>query len=187
MLRTFVAVEIAHPLRDAVDELVGSLRASTAPVKWVRPENLHLTLKFLGNVEESKVDEIAGAIIRASEGTAPFEIALSGVGAFPNLKRPRVLWVGISKGKDELVSLSQKIEDELTELGFEKEKRGFSPHLTIGRLRREGRPGDLPDRLGVQFKTGECTIGRVRLMKSTLTPQGPVYEELRQAVLKKKG
>jgi 2'-5' RNA ligase len=187
MIRTFIAVKIAKPLAEAVDGLVSELRTSNENVKWVAPENLHLTLKFLGNVEESRVDEIAGAILQASEGIGPFEISLRGVGAFPNERRPKVVWVGIEKGRESLVSLSQQIEDRLEALGFEREKRRFSPHLTIGRLRRGGRPGDLPDRLGIEFDGGECSVDRICLMKSTLTPQGPIYEELRQAILKEEG
>jgi 2'-5' RNA ligase len=186
MLRMFIAVKVAQSLREAVSGLIDGLRSSGGDVKWVKPENLHLTLKFLGNVDEARVDEIEKAVSRASDETAPFEISLSGVGAFPAPKRPRVIWVGVLEGKDTLVSLSERIEDRLAVIGFEKEKRGFSPHLTVGRLRRGGRPGDLPDRLGVQFDTAACTVQRIYLMKSTLTPRGPIYEELRQVVLEEK-
>jgi len=186
MLRTFVAVSVADALKEAVADLIDSLKTAGADVKWVKPENLHLTLKFLGDVDEARVDEIARAISIGSEGTESFDISLAGVGAFPSVRRPKVVWVGVDRGKDFLVSLSERVEDRLALLGFEKEKRKFSPHLTIGRLRREGRPGDLPNRLAVQFDGGECRIDRVRLMKSTLTPQGPTYEELRQIILKSK-
>ena len=184
MVRTFIAVRVSDSVRQSLADLIGELRNSGADVKWVAPENLHLTMKFLGNVLETRVDEMAEAVSRACEGISPFEMSLEGVGAFPSIRRPKVVWVGVIKGKDVLINLNKNIEAELEPIGFERERRRFSPHLTIGRLRREGRPGDLADRLSMEFNGGECVVESVYLMKSTLTPKGPIYEELKHATLK---
>lgn len=182
-MRAFVAIKITSDQRMAVGDLIGDLKTSSADVKWVKPENLHLTLKFLGNMDESRVGDVAEAVRGACQGITPFEISLRGTGAYPSVRRPRVVWVGIENGRDSLLSLNENIENRLETVGFQKEKRSFSPHLTIGRLRRNGRPGNLSDRLGVHFDGGECVIDRVLLMKSTLTPEGPIYEELGETVL----
>jgi 2'-5' RNA ligase len=163
--------------------LIGQLRESRADVKWVTPANAHLTLKFLGDVDEEKIDEIAGKVSAACRGTRPFKMSLAGLGAFPNGRRPSVIWVGVEEGREFLSDLNEKIEKELEKMGFEREKRKFSPHLTIGRLRRQGQPGDLKDRLTADYRGGDSTVDRVFLMKSTLTPKGPIYEELRETTL----
>jgi len=184
MVRTFIAVKVSDSVRESLTNLIGDLGDSGADVKWVAPENLHLTMKFLGNVLETKIDEVAAAVSRACEGISRFGISLEGVGAFPSIRRPKVVWVGVIKGKDVLINLNKNIEAELEPIGFERERRRFSPHLTIGRLRREGRPGDLADRLSMEFNGGECIVDSVYVMKSTLTPKGPIYEELKHATLK---
>jgi 2'-5' RNA ligase len=184
MIRTFIAVKISDSVRKTLAGLIDDLKRSHADVKWVVPDNLHLTLKFLGDVDESRVGEVGDTVSQACSGVGPFDMSLAGLGAFPNVKRPRVIWVGIVKGKDILASLSETIEKQLESMGFPREERGFSAHLTIGRFRREGRPGDLADRLSVAFDCGECIVDRVYLMKSTLTPKGPIYEELQHFPLK---
>jgi 2'-5' RNA ligase len=183
VIRTFIAVKISESSRHSLSELIGQLRESRADVKWVTPENAHLTLKFLGDVDEKKIDEIAGRVSAACQGTRPFKMSLTGLGAFPNARRPSVIWVGVDEGRDSLADLNEKIERELEKMGFERERRKFSPHLTIGRLRRQGQPGDLGDRLTAEYGGGDSTVDRVFLMKSTLTPKGPVYEELRETIL----
>ncbi len=183
MIRTFIAVKISDSSRKSLSELIERLRESRADVKWVTPENVHLTLKFLGDVDERKVDEISGKVSDACKGTRPFEMSLKGLGAFPNARRPSVIWVGVDDGREDLADLNGKIERELEAIGFEREKRKFSPHLTIGRLRRDGRQGDLKDRLSADFNGGDSTVDRVIVMKSMLTPKGPIYEELRETVL----
>ncbi|MFQ5907007.1 MAG: RNA 2',3'-cyclic phosphodiesterase [bacterium] len=183
MVRTFIAVQISDTVRENLANLIADLRSACADVRWVSPENLHLTLKFLGDLEEKRIDEVAQAVSRACRGFAPFAMSLQALGAFPSPKGPRVVWVGVVKGKDDLISLNESIETELEQMGFEKEKRKYSPHLTIGRLRREGRPVDLADILSVGFDGGECVVDRVCVMKSTLTPRGPVYEELQRTIL----
>jgi len=184
MVRTFIAIQISDTMRRNLANLIADLKNTSGAVRWVSPENLHLTLKFLGNVEEKKTEDIGQGVSNACKGSAPFAMSLKSLGAFPSTRRPRVVWVGVAKGKDDLISLNEKIETQLEQIGFEKEKRKFSPHLTIGRLKREGRPGDLADRLSVEFDGGECEVERVCVMKSTLTPSGAIYEELQHTTLK---
>ena len=134
-IRTFVAIELPEEVKEKIFEVQNSLRQERADVTWVRREGMHLTLKFLGDVEVGTIDAVAAAVTAACRGTKELAISVEKVGGFPNLRRPRVLWVGMEEPTGELQRLQAKIETELASLGFEKEKRKFSPHLTIGRVK----------------------------------------------------
>src|SRR3989338_2661620 len=134
-IRAFIAVEIDPETRQKISELISKLKKSNSDVKWITEDQMHLTLKFLGNIDNSKVQDISNALSSISNNFKSFAITLSGIGAFPNLNHPRVIWLGIDKGMDALKNLSERIENEMEKLGFEKENRGFTPHLTLGRLR----------------------------------------------------
>ncbi len=174
MFRAFIAVEV--PFTEELKNLWGEVKASGARVKMVEPENVHITLKFLGNIPENLVPEILKAITKSCSGISPFKVSLTGCGAFPTPNRPRVVWVGVSEGEEELKRIAYSLEKELSKLGFEKEKREFVPHLTIARVK--GSIGKLPEviRRNANKKFGEFEVKEVRLMKSTLTPTGPIYE-----------
>ena len=179
MIRTFIAVEISEPIREQISALVDVLRAKGSKVSWVRPENLHLTLKFLGDVEEDRIDDVVKGTQEATKGMQPFTLSFSGLGVFPGFKRPRVIWVGVNKGSDSLGRLQRKIEEELVRRGFEREKRRFSPHLTIGRVRTPQGINELMSVIrGGEFTSEETTVERVVVMKSDLSPTGAVYSPL---------
>ena len=185
-VRTFVAVEINAANRACADELIQWLRAAPAEVKWVDVENLHLTLKFLGDVSARETGRVCEAVGRGAAAVEPFEFELRGAGAFPHPGRPRTLWLGAGKGEQEMVALHDQVEAALVTLGFRKEHRRFRPHLTIGRVRRGG-PGVAElGRLVKQhadFAAGRLSVRQATVFSSQLTPSGPIYEALGRAKL----
>ena len=153
-------------------------------MRWVRPEGIHLTLKFLGEIDPNIVDQILEAVDRAVQGSAPFTLALSEIGAFPSLYVPRVIWVGLKGDLDALRELQKRIDEEVhLAVGFPKEARAFTPHLTLGRM-RDNAPGEERRRAGksmteVAWETDVLwQVNEVNLIRSTLTPSGAVYDVL---------
>ncbi len=185
-VRTFVAVEIGAENRQAAGRLIQSLRGAGADVKWVAPENLHLTLKFLGDVPNERLAEVCRAVEQAAGAQAPFVLELRGAGAFPNAARPRVIWLGTGEGTEPSISLAEAVEQALEGLGFRREARRFHPHLTLGRMRRSGPGVSALARLlkeHAEFDAGRAEINQTVVFSSQLTRSGPVYEPLAHARL----
>jgi len=186
-LRCFIAIETPVDIQDAISEAIWPLKnLAQESIKWVLPENIHLTLKFLGNTPEGKIDSIEAALTRTTEGFSPIEGEIKGAGAFPSLRRPRVFWVGL-ECPPALLELKTRLERELAALGFTPDDRPFSPHLTVGRIKR-GTP--LPTRrLAAAMEQlaatsfGTMDVREILLMKSGLRPGGPVYTRLFSARL----
>lgn len=182
-IRAFIAVELPHAVSDALSSVQGGLRAERHPyVKWVDPGGIHLTLKFLGNIDAGNVSAITAAIARAAQGVSPFRLGLGGLGAFPNPRRPNVIWVAVTGDVERLASLQKGIDRLLVPLGFSAESRPFTAHLTLGRLRQTASPPER-QRIGeslITIQPGEVTfeVGEVSLMRSTLTPSGALYSRL---------
>ena len=176
-IRSFFAVTIEEEVAARIAEAQAELKKSEAGVKWVDPGSLHLTLKFLGGVEASAIPDLIEAAGKALAGAGAFALRAAGLGAFPSESRPRVVWAGITGGKEALCELAERIEQACEEQGFPREKRPFSAHLTLGRVRREGRVGDLPERIrrAGTAEFGETKVDRVVLMESRLHPEGPEY------------
>ena len=155
-------------------------------MKWVEPHNLHLTLKFLGDVPEREIAEVCRAVQRGAAEVKRFELEVRGAGAFPNAARPRTVWLGAGAGAEQMVMLHDRVEVPLAELGYREEHRRFQSHLTIGRVRGGG-PGiaELGKLLQqhADFMAGRMTVGKVTVFSSTLTPAGPIYEVLGTAPL----
>ena len=188
-IRAFVAIELPEQVRSVLNQLQNNLRRSkAASVKWAGPEGIHLTLKFLGNVDASEMPKLKEALSGAVGGIAPFKLELSNPGAFPNIHAPRVVWVGVGGEMETLQTLHNNVERELAPLGFSPEERSFSPHLTLGRM-REGSTADDRRCLGgavASLKVGEkptFEVGALSLMRSTLTPRGAIYSCLASFVL----
>ena len=182
-MRTFVCIEIPASIRQRIDLLQEELRSIKAQVSWTKPGNIHLTLKFLGDVEASRIDRVHNAVARAVKGIGPFDIVVEGAGCFPSPRNPRVLWIGLSWIPEALKQLFARIDDELAREGFPKEKRKFSPHLTIGRIREPGSGKGVAQALierGFAAETFEAT--EVIVMRSDLKPTGSIYTP--QAVVK---
>lgn len=177
-IRTFVAVETSEPVRRRAEELIGLLRAAGADVKWVERQNMHLTLKFLGDVPSAEAPQVCEAVQNAVAAAQPFEMRLSGAGAFPRPNRPRTVWLGVSEGEESLAALHKGVEKALQKLGYEKEGRRFEPHLTLGRVRGIGPATVELGRLIQQhadFDAGRCPVGEVVVFSSQLRPRGPIY------------
>jgi len=184
-IRAFIAVDIPPLVRERIRSFQLPLRAIPADIKWVRPENMHVTLKFLGDIAAGRVPEILHAIQDIAVSRRPFRVSLCGTGAFPDGSRPRVLWIGIENGHAALSRLAESIEQKFAILGFEREKRAFSAHLTLGRVRsREGFTEVIAAMERRVFQTDPYRIEDVVLYGSELKPSGPVYTELGRVQLK---
>jgi len=189
VVRSFVAIDLPAGVRAELTSLEEKLKARRHPfVKWVDPESMHLTLKFLGNVAADSIPQIVGAVSGVAPMHSPFKLQVADTGAFPNWQRPQVVWVGVGGELDRLNSLQKGLESVLSPLGFPPESRPFSAHLTLGRLRDRVTPDDrrrfAEFAQTVEFKTSlSFEVNAIRLMKSQLTPAGPIYSELAVARL----
>jgi len=179
-MRLFLAIPIDKQILDTLAGVVDKLRGSRGPVRWVRPEGMHLTLKFLGDTAEDRVEPLVQAVTGICQDVVPFPISVTGAGAYPNLRRPRVLWAGVVENSHTLKRLVKNVEEETEKLGWEPEKRGFSPHITIGRVK-----GNMNiSRLTIAVKEikdehwGDQEVGEMVLYSSKLQPGGAVYEEV---------
>jgi 2'-5' RNA ligase len=184
-IRSFVAIELPDEARTALSDLQGSLKAQVPPktVRWVRPESIHLTLQFLGDVAPSQIEAIADALRGTCANQPPFMCQLRELGVFPNPRRPRIVWIGVTEPSGALKALQKKVTLALEPLGFEPERRPFTPHLTVGRAdRRASRPeltqlGELITHSSVGT-IAQISVQHVTLMKSDLRPTGAVYTPL---------
>lgn len=183
--RSFVAVLLDASLKDEIARTQEELKATGADVKWVAPQTFHFTLKFLGGVEEEKIEEITQAAEAVAAQFPPFSLSLAGLGAYPDLSAPRVIWVGTGEGARDLTELAQRTEAALEPMGFEREKRPFSAHLTLGRVRSPRRRRELSQAIqqAGEPSFGEMQVDRIWLMKSDLTPKGAIYTGLREMPL----
>lgn len=179
-MRLFIAVEISEEIKREIVKITDKFKEAGADVKWVRPEGMHLTLKFLGEVDETRKDKIVDILKPISKTKSPFIITFQGLGAFPDLKRPRVIWIGAEKGKEELKNIAEEIEGPLSEMGFSKEKREFSPHLTLGRVKSNRGIKEL-----VSLLTGcndlilsELNADKISLIQSILKREGSEYKSV---------
>lgn len=185
ILRAFIAIELDQSVRAGLDQLQRRLRAEPISgfVRWVAPSSMHLTLKFLGDVDSARVPGVLAALQTACAGVAPFDLAVRGAGCFPNFQHPNVVWAGLTGQVQAATLLAQRIESECAQLGFEPEERPFSPHLTLGRVKREAgsserqQLGDLVRRLNIN-QLGQVHADLVHLMRSELRPSGAVYSSL---------
>jgi len=187
VIRAFVAVDLEPQTVQKIAETIARLRPRMPVIRWLPPTNFHLTLKFLGDIEEAKVAPIAAALERELYPFSCFTINAKGLGVFPDLKRPRILWVGLVGG--ELNALASTAEKALVPFGFAAEKKTFTPHLTIGRWRQfNGSPKELGDEIekwrGHDF--GRSNVDEVILFQSVLKPEGAVYRPLKTVALTKK-
>ncbi len=184
-MRLFIAVNLPPDERARLEREALALRAARLPVRWVAADALHLTLKFLGEVADARVGEVEKAMMEVAARSAPFRLELGGLGAFPNLRSPRVVWVGV-QAPPELARLAAALEDAMAGLGFSRENRPFSPHLTLGRAERDARGGDfraLPA-LAAKFDfRAEVEARSADLMRSHLSPRGARYERVLAAPL----
>jgi 2'-5' RNA ligase len=177
-IRAFVAVEIPDDVKDEICRLISHFSHKGHPIRWVRRENLHLTLVFLGENPPEFIAKVKTQLARAAAETTRFTMALSRLGVFPNERSPRVVWLGVEPGKTGLTALAGRVLRELVTVGFIPEKRPFSAHLTIGRV-KEPLP-DVRSILEREYASRAFPVDEVVLSQSHLHPTGPVYERLGQ-------
>ncbi|TET99179.1 MAG: RNA 2',3'-cyclic phosphodiesterase [Anaerolineales bacterium] len=194
MMRAFIAVNIPLEVKGNLQEEIGRLRTLIrgGPVRWVRPEGIHLTLKFLGEISNSNLGEIGQVLEREVNRHPFFTLRVGGFGCFPNRRRPRVLWIGITEENGTLAQVQTAIEEKLVPLGFGKEGRPFHPHLTLGRVRRNISMSELPQ---LQDAVDEFVVGQIghfevselHLIRSILRSSGAEYSTLMEFPLGSKG
>jgi 2'-5' RNA ligase len=184
--RTFIAIDPGKAIRDRAVSLQESLAKSKVDVKWVESSNLHLTLLFLGEVDQRDLAAVCRVVAEGTAQHLAFSITIEKVGAFPNSRRPRTLWVGVGTGSDQVIALHGTLEARLLALGcYRREERAFEPHLTLGRVKLNGAPNDLSNALAKYgtWCAGETSVRDVLVMGSELKPEGPVYTILSRASL----
>jgi len=180
VIRAFIAVDLDDPVIEKICNVIEILNSRLTEIRWLRKENLHLTLKFLGNIAESQVEPITAALRHPLGLFSPCTISAKGLGVFPDFRRPKILWVGLTG--DQLVQLAAEIESALMPIGFTPENRAFTPHLTIGRWREGSRPAkNLRQEIDSlnDFEFGACAVRQIVLFQSVLKPEGASYSELR--------
>lgn len=188
--RLFIAIELPPNVRSGLIEIQTQLKkqAPAQTVRWVNPNGIHLTLKFLGDAPVAQIEALKAGLNEAVRGHLPFKLAASGLGCFPNAKKPRVAWVGLQQELDRLAALRDAVEASIVPLGYPTEDRAFSPHLTLGRVRQEARRDDV-QRFGeliahASFKEiYEWEVTGVSLIRSELKPDGAIYTTLFHAPL----
>jgi 2'-5' RNA ligase len=182
-VRSFIAITLAPEIAEKLKEIQSELRSKLPDnaVRWVKPERLHLTLKFLGNVSCGKLDDLIAATNRACDGTGPFRLTLEGVGCFPNTKEPRVIWIGVNGELKSLRTLRKRFEEETENIAERDEARGFQPHLTIGRVKALGQGacqvGESVERAIIPAPGG-WVVRQVELMQSELSSEGARYQTM---------
>lgn len=183
-IRAFIAIELPEEVKADLSSVQSRLRPERHPyVKWVSVDGVHLTLKFLGNIDQEKVSPIAEAMAGAAQRVSPFRLEVGGLGAFPNLRRPQVVWIAVEGEVEKLASLQRAIDHSLVTLGFSPETRSFTPHLTLGRL-RERASTEERRRMGEALLAAKgeevvpFRVTEISLMRSTLTPRGAIYNRI---------
>jgi RNA 2',3'-cyclic 3'-phosphodiesterase len=187
-IRTFLAIDLGAKMRGRLVALQEQLATEAPDVKWVEPENLHLTLFFLGEVDQREIIDICRAAQNAVADTPSFDLCIQGTGCFPNARRPHVLWAGVGDGSAEVCAIHDAIEAPLLDLGcYRREARAYTPHVTLGRVKSEGSHDALVQALTNQqaWSAGETAVREVCVMSSELTRDGPTYTVMGRAKLAK--
>lgn len=189
-MRAFIAIGLPEDIKKSIACLQEKLKSASRDISWVKPENIHLTLKFLGEIDEHGLSLAEAAMEDVTSRENNFYIRLSSAGAFPRVDFPRVIWVGIDKGDACVKRIAQNLEDTLSHVGFPKEKKEFSSHITIARVRSALKGNEMTNLLNEYAdifhdkETGFTACG-ITLFKSTLTPKGPIYEAVKIAAFQK--
>ena len=184
-MRSFIAIELPGEVKSALSDLQREFKECGADVRWVKPDNIHLTLKFLGDIHEDTIGAVQKIMEGACKGYSSFHLELHGAGTFPHMKSPRVVWAGL-QDTDILDRLQNDIEGGLSTAGFKKEARRFVPHLTLGRFRSMQKRTQLLEKIGKYEEKQICSfaVNSVVLMKSALNPTGAQYTKMKEIFLK---
>lgn len=181
-MRSFIAIELPEAIQELLSELSARLRESGANASWVRPGNIHLTLRFLGEVDEDGLDRLAEVLSERYTSVSPFPLSVRGIGAFPNLRRPSVIWAGVGPVEGALTEVQAAAEAAAQAIGLPEESKSFHPHLTLARLRLPRGIEPLLARLQDEkdFSGGDFIANAVSLFSSELTPRGSIYRRLKE-------
>jgi RNA 2',3'-cyclic 3'-phosphodiesterase len=184
--RTFIGIDIGDAIRASTTALIKELAKTGAAVKWVAPEGMHVTLLFLGEVDDRELHAVCKAVKSVAEGEPPFPLRVSGVGAFPTPRRPKILWAGITEGAEPLQRLNTALEERMLDLGcYRKEERGYTPHLTLGRVKGDSDSfalaPEIPKRSA--WEGGRFAVNEVLVFSSEMERDGPVYTVIGRAAL----
>jgi 2'-5' RNA ligase len=184
-IRTFIAFELPPAVISLLQQVQQELKGLKLRARWVRPENIHLTIKFLGDITPGDMDKIGVAMADAAVEIAPLSLAVKGIGVFPGTKRPRVIWVGLGGDIHRLLALQSRLEDKLAAVGFPRETRSFRAHLTLGRFKQAANPATIRQMINeyANLSSDDFTFKHIMLYKSDLKPSGAVYSQLKQAQL----
>lgn len=185
-LRTFVAFEISEELRDAGRDVIRQLSEVADGVRWVKPQNMHVTLKFLGEVEDRELNDVCRAVSGAAAGLSSFSLDCRSVGAFPNTKRPATLWMGLDDPHDQLHHLQGRIEESAAAIGFAQEHRPYRGHITLGRIRTRRENGPLTTMLNemANREFADFSVNELIVFSSEMERSGPVYTAISRIPLK---
>ena len=184
-IRTFIAFKLPKNIISSIRKIQEDIKSYAFKARWVNPENIHLTLKFLGDINSTDIEKVSEAIINTVNGHAPISLGLKGAGVFPGIKRPRVIWVGLGGEIEKLAGIQNDIEESLEELEFPREKRPFRGHLTLGRIKGKIDPKKLLDVMKKfeKFESELFIADQIYLFKSELKSTGSVYTELKSISL----
>ncbi len=180
MVRLFIALELSRRQKKEVGDFQKNVKRHLENARWVKPDNIHLTLKFIGETEKGRVEAIKEVIDEVCSGFKPFSTRYGESGVFPSERKARVLWVGVKEGAGSVCDLAGKLEEEMACLGYKKEKRPFHPHLTVGRFRQTPPESSIKKFLseGKSFVSSDGAIDKVLLFESNLTRSGAIYKPL---------
>jgi 2'-5' RNA ligase len=184
-IRAFIAFELPPVIISLLQKVQQELKLLKLRARWVRPENIHLTLKFLGDLDPDDIDKIGAAMTGATIEFSPITMSVRGIGVFPGIKRPRVIWLGLGGDIRSLLALQGRLEEKLAGVGFPKDKRSFKAHLTLGRIKQSANPAVIRQMISeyASLSSDEFTCNQVILFKSDLKPLGAVHSKLKQANL----
>lgn len=184
-IRTFIAIDVPSKIKDDIFEIQKELVKSVGEgIKWEEKEKFHITLKFLGDVNEEAINSIHHVLSESLSGFGNFAITYKGIGCFPDLKHPRVIWIGCEDQSGKLFTLQKLVEEKMSELGFEKENKDYHPHITLGRVKNPKNLTGLIKKIeSINFEARTGEVEEVLIMKSDLKPTGSVYTVLRKIKL----
>ena len=190
-IRTFLAFELNTAVRESLSRFQKQWQSSLPPINWVKPQSIHLTVKFLGDVNHDQLEPLRLAVESVAQKFTPFGLQVNGVGTFPHLRMPRVLWAGISGQVEQLQNVVSLVEDALAPLGFQPESKPFQPHLTLARIKQHSREVGVVLAKSEVFEEplffGDLPVDRLCLFKSELKPTGAVYQRLWEVPLGTRG
>jgi len=183
-IRIFIAITLPEAIIEKIEIIQAKLKKTGADVKWVKPTNIHLTLKFLGYIADGELSKVKDKLTKIAQEFSPFSVYIEGINGFPSMDNPRVIWIGISKGAELVKGINKAVEENLSKAGLLREERPFHPHLTLGRCRSAKHKDKLIKEMKEQSTfIGELKINKISIYKSTLTSQGPIYNRLGNAAL----